>query len=188
MERTLTIPTLLTLVRLALAPWIGLAIIDHAWGLACALFLLAAITDALDGFLARKLRQESWMGACLDPVADKVLILTCYAALATASPLKLIPRWFVCAILFKDIVIMLGAIGSGIVHSAIAIRPTVFGKLAMIFQTIFVAWMLMCSWAHLFFLEFGTLLFSTVVGTSVFAFVHYSVLALRGWGIWFVRD
>lgn len=184
MERTLTVPTLLTLGRLAVAPWIGLAIVDHAWGLACILFIIAALTDAVDGTLARWLQQESWFGACLDPIADKVLMITCYAALATAAPIKVIPGWFVSIIFFKDVLLVAGTLSSGV----ITVRPSVFGKIAMGIQTIFVAWTLICAWMHWLFPELGALLFSAVLGSSIFAFAHYTMFALRGWLVWFVRD
>lgn len=189
MEQTLTIPTLLTLARLAIAPWIGLAIVDHAWGLACGLFLIAAITDALDGFVARWLRQESWLGTCLDPIADKVLVLTCYGALMIASPWHTIPSWFVSLIVLKDSLLIIGALGGGMIQSAFVIRPSIFGKIAMIMQSMFVFWILFCSLMHWYLPGIGNMLFILVMMTSSIAFAHYSTSALRGWLLWlFVRD
>ena len=188
MADNITIPTLLTLSRLALAPWIGLAIIDHAWGLACFLFVIAAITDALDGALARWWQQESVLGACLDPIADKLLILTCYGSLMIADPFHAIPSWFVYTILFKDILLVIGALGGGMARSAFVIRPNLLGKVAMAMQIIFVFWILVCAFMHWFFPFVGNGLFMVVVGTSISAFMHYATTALRGWLLWVVRD
>jgi cardiolipin synthase (CMP-forming) len=188
MESTFTVPNLLTLARLASAPWIGLAITDHAWGLACVLFLCAALTDALDGMLARAWQQESWLGACLDPLADKALILTCYGALMIAAPMGTLPSWFVFTILFKDLALIIGACGSGIVQSTFVVRPLLLGKIVMVMQTLFVFWILLCGLFHWSLPMITNAILSIVIITSVLAFSQYVLLALRGWLIWFVRD
>lgn len=74
-EKRITVSTALTLARIALVPFIVTAMIGDRWGLACALFIIAAITDALDGALARWRNEQTFLGASLDPLADKFLIV-----------------------------------------------------------------------------------------------------------------
>ena len=71
---TITVATYFTLVRIACVPFIFLSIMNHAWIALTALFIIASITDVLDGFIARSFDQVSWLGTVLDPLADKLLL------------------------------------------------------------------------------------------------------------------
>ena len=79
-----------TLLRIASVPFIVASMVTQHWGIAFFLILFASATDLLDGFLARNFDQKTFLGACLDPIADKILILSCYFTLAFwQSPLFL---------------------------------------------------------------------------------------------------
>src|SRR5882724_10959589 len=81
-EKRMTIATLCTIARILLTPMIVLAMMSGQWTGACALFICAALTDFFDGFLARYCNQKTFLGACLDPIADKFLLISCFFALA----------------------------------------------------------------------------------------------------------
>jgi len=79
--RPLTVPNFITLLRMAMVPFFVLAVNGHDFRLAALVFVLAGITDAMDGMLARLLDMRSLVGAYLDPLADKLLLSTAYIAL-----------------------------------------------------------------------------------------------------------
>lgn len=103
--RVLTIPNILTISRIATTPAIGYFIWTGANSQALACFAYAALTDLLDGFIARKFKQDSDLGAILDPIADKLLLTTCFVALYHAS---LMPFWLVRSFVIRDVLILFG--------------------------------------------------------------------------------
>lgn len=102
-NKVVTIPNVLTFSRLTAAPAMGYFICNGMQYQAVACFAYAAITDLFDGWLARKLKQESELGAILDPVADKVLLTTCFIALFNVS---MVPYWLVKIIVFRDVALL----------------------------------------------------------------------------------
>ncbi len=86
-SRVLTIPNVLTLSRIVSAPLLGQAIVEGKTGIAVAVLGYAALTDVADGWIARKLGQESDLGSYLDPLADKMLVTVGCVALGTAGSL-----------------------------------------------------------------------------------------------------
>jgi len=101
------IPNLLTLLRLALIIPVVYLIVSEAYLEALIVFFIAGLTDALDGFLAKKFRWQSYLGSILDPIADKFLLVAAYLAL---SYIGAIPWWLTFAVILRDAVIVLGAL------------------------------------------------------------------------------
>jgi cardiolipin synthase (CMP-forming) len=144
-KHRLTIPTILTIVRIIFTPCIIAAMIGHHWGIAFTLFVIAAITDLLDGLLARILDQKSFLGACLDPIADKFLTLSVFITLAfVQSPLFSIPHWFVAIILIKESILLGGAVSIYVICGQLQVRPLIMGKIAMFMQVVFIIWLFAC--------------------------------------------
>lgn len=106
-KRIFTIPNILTMSRMAVTPAVGYFIWTGANSQALACFTFAALTDLLDGFIARKFKQDSDLGAVLDPLADKLLLTTCFVALFNVN---LMPMWLVKGFILRDILIVLGGI------------------------------------------------------------------------------
>jgi cardiolipin synthase len=104
-ENNWTIPNLLTVTRIMLTPGFVMAFVDHRFDLAWVLFAVAGLTDALDGTLARILKQRSTFGAMLDPLADKVLLVTSFLCLALQD---WIPRWLAVLVVSRDVFIVGG--------------------------------------------------------------------------------
>lgn len=141
-EPVLTLPTIITSVRIALIPFLLAAMIKQRWGVACMLFALAAATDGLDGYLARTRNEATFFGAALDAFADKVLIISCFATLAfVQTPLFTIPIWFVFLVLFKELVLMLGTVKVYCRNQRLTIAPTFLGKATMVAQVVFILWL-----------------------------------------------
>lgn len=131
-----TAPNLLTLLRICIAPFLVLAILHAQYPLAFALFVAAGLTDALDGALARILKQRSALGQYLDPVADKILLSTLFLVLMYK---RLIPASVTVLVFSRDVGILLV---SAILFAAAGRRefkPSMFGKANTLVQIAAVA-------------------------------------------------
>jgi len=133
MQSWLTLPNLFTLARLALAPFILAAIVKLRPMAALALFVAAAITDALDGYLARKLGTVTSAGAYLDPIADKVLLSGVYVALAVIGS---VPVWLVVVIFGRDLLILLSAAAALWLTRLRSFPPSPWGKASTLLQAL----------------------------------------------------
>jgi len=127
----LTIPNFLTLLRIFAVPVFAISLWYGHLAAACALFALAAITDLLDGFIARRFNQYSSFGAFLDPVADKLLMTVAFVLLSMpASGLQLtIPAWVVILAIARDVIIALFAILEPPGNNPSRYKPSILGKL-----------------------------------------------------------
>src|SRR5882757_9915263 len=128
----LTFANQLTLLRMLLVPAFAILVLYGYLGWALAVFVTAGVTDALDGLIARRAGQKTTLGAWLDPMADKLLLVTTFVVL-TLPGLDLanrLPIWLTVLIISRDVVIVLTV---AIVNLAIGprtFRPSVFGKIA----------------------------------------------------------
>lgn len=121
----MTIPNLLTILRVLLVPIFIIYIInDRAMG-SLIIFLIASISDALDGFIARIFHQKSDLGAHLDPLADKILLISAYITLAV---LKMIPPWLAILIISRDVIILLGVLVLYINRRPVKVHPSLLSK------------------------------------------------------------
>jgi cardiolipin synthase len=124
-SQILTAPNQLTLVRLAFLPFIIIEMFESHYGWALALFVLAGLSDGLDGLLARLLKQQTLLGQYLDPIADKMLLSTVFLVL---SILHKIPWKFSVMVFSRDVCIVLV---SGLLYTIAGLRdfrPSIFGK------------------------------------------------------------
>jgi len=126
-------PNLLTLLRLFIIPFLVIEILDGEYRIAFALFLLAGISDAFDGLLARWLSQQTKLGLYLDPIADKLLLSTLFLVLTHVG---LIPRYVTVLVFSRDLGILLIATLLFATHTLRDFRPSLFGKLNTLVQII----------------------------------------------------
>jgi len=125
------LPNLLTTLRLLLLPLFLTFLVYRRPGPALAVLLLAALSDALDGLLARWLDQKTAIGSFLDPLADKLLSVSGFVTLALIGP---IPAWFVIIVISRDVLISLGALVLYLHDGRLEIAPSLTGKAAMLGQ------------------------------------------------------
>jgi cardiolipin synthase len=132
----LSIPNLITLARIILVPVVVWAITVGQIHLAFLLFMTAAISDAVDGFLAKRFGMTSALGAYLDPLADKVLIVSIYVTLGITG---VIPLWIVILVVSRDIMIVGAVLLSWLVDRPVRIKPHFVSKLNTAAQIVFAA-------------------------------------------------
>jgi cardiolipin synthase (CMP-forming) len=126
-------PNLLTLMRLFIIPFLVIEILDGEFRVAFALFLLAGISDGLDGLLARWLSQRTTLGLYLDPIADKLLLSTLFLVLTHVG---LMPRYVTVLVFSRDLGILLIATLLFATGTLRDFYPSFFGKLNTLFQII----------------------------------------------------
>jgi cardiolipin synthase (CMP-forming) len=139
MPRWINVPNALTVARLALVPFVVQAILEGRHGAALALFAAAAVTDVLDGAIARRFGLGTQAGAYLDPIADKCLLSGVFLALAAAG---IVAWWLVAVIIGRDLYILAGAVAMLSVKRVRRFPPSVWGKLSTFVQILTAAaWM-----------------------------------------------
>jgi cardiolipin synthase len=130
----LSIPNLITLGRILLVPIVVWAIASGRMQLAFLLFLAAAISDGVDGFLAKRFGMKTELGAYLDPLADKILIVSIYVTLGITG---VIPLWVVILVVSRDFMIVGAIILSWLVNMPVQIKPHAVSKLNTAAQIIY---------------------------------------------------
>lgn len=145
----MTIPNLITLARILLVPVVVWAIAIGRVDVAFLLFLVAAISDAVDGYLAKGFGMKTELGAYLDPLADKVLIVSIYVTLGITA---VIPLWIVILVVSRDIMIVGAIILSWLIDRPVAIRPHIVSKVNTGAQIVY-AGMVLASYGFKFDIE-----------------------------------
>ncbi len=170
--RNLNLPIFLTLIRILLVPLICMNIVWHYWGLAGLFFMIAVLTDILDGALARMTGSETFLGACLDPLADKFLILGTFFAMAFTGIFK-IPIWFNLMLCAKEFVLILPVAYFGIFRNNIKVKSNFMGKAANVFQSICIMLFLLAAYYDVKVSQFFDYVLLFVMIVTVVALCHY---------------
>jgi len=171
----MNIPNFLTIGRILLIPLLVIFLIERKLNEALLIFLVAGITDGLDGFLARILKQKTEFGAFLDPLADKLLLITSYTTLAV---LGLLPKWLAVVVVSRDLIIWVG-VGILMLHEReFAFKPSLVSKLTTFFQLVTVVFHLGQEYLQNFFglvlyLDYATAIFTIISG------IHYLSRGIR---------
>lgn len=127
----MSLPNLLTIARILLVPLAVWLIINDEFAAAFAVFVVAGITDAVDGFIAKRFNAVTELGAYLDPVADKLLLVS---AFVTLTAIDLVPLWLAVAVVARDLVIGAGAAVYRRLFGPLQGRPTWPSKINTVFQ------------------------------------------------------
>lgn len=129
------LPNVISCLRIVLIWPFLFALLSENYYLAFYLFVIAGLSDGVDGYLARKLGCVSFWGGLIDPLADKFLLMTSYIFLAVLGKL---PYWLMGAVVIRDIVIMLGVIAIYFVYGRIEFDPSRISKYNTVLQVIFI--------------------------------------------------
>ncbi|HEX2656015.1 MAG TPA: CDP-alcohol phosphatidyltransferase family protein, partial [Xanthobacteraceae bacterium] len=153
----MSIPNLITLARILSVPLVVWAIASGEMLIAFLLFVAAGISDAVDGFLAKRFNMASELGAYLDPLADKTLLVSIYVSLGITGA---IPLWLVILVASRDFMIVGAVMLSWLVGRPIAVRPLMISKLNTAAQIVFAGLVLAALGFHF---ETGWLLTAAMV-------------------------
>jgi cardiolipin synthase len=129
-----SLPNLLCVLRMLLVYPTALGILEGRYQFVLALFLLAAFTDGVDGFLARQFGWATELGGILDPLADKLLMVGMFLCMSVAG---LVPWWLTALVLLRDLVIVSGAIAYRMLFGTLHGQPTVSSKFNTLCQVLF---------------------------------------------------
>ena len=175
-SRIITLPNVLTIFRMALIPLFVSLLFYQRFLPALGTFIIAGITDGLDGLLARRFQQQSPLGRILDPIADKLMLVTSFIVLTmkgvfpTPIPKHLpIPFWVTITVLSRDVFILVGAAAINIVSGFRAFQPSLPGKISTLVQIVAVATVMLAAQIRV-----GTGYYLPTVYALVFAFTLFS--------------
>jgi len=137
-SRILTPANQITILRLAFIPFFAILVVDQRYRGALAVLAAAALSDVVDGTVARLLKQETPLGVALDPIADKLLMTTAYLTLAFRDAL---PWWLTILVISRDVAIIITALLISLVAGYRPFRPSILGKASTVAQvlTVFAA-------------------------------------------------
>ncbi len=138
----MNLPNAITIIRILLVPLFLYKVIQGEMVFATVVYLTAAITDGIDGFIARVWHMQTQLGTFLDPMADKLLIATSFV---TLSVLKIIPLWIALAVISRDIIIVCGSLLVYLLKHHLTIRPSPVGKVTTFFQFSYILLVLLFS-------------------------------------------
>ena len=167
MSTILTIPNILTFMRMGLIPvFVSLVYYGYSkWALA--IFLIAGISDGIDGFLARKFKQESELGTIIDPIADKLLMTVAFIILTLPNVLPPtrhlpIPFWVTASVIGRDVLIITIAAAINIITGFRGFKPSFWGKMSTLVQVIGISLVMLAA----------------VTGYSIFLPTTYFIIVL----------
>jgi cardiolipin synthase len=132
----MTIPNIITIGRLIIVPFVVMMIGQGRWGIAFVLFLAAGISDAVDGFIAKRFDMRSEFGAYIDPLADKALLVSIYVTLPIIGVL---PGWIAIVVVSRDLMIISAIMISWLMDRPVAIKPLAISKANTAVQIAFAA-------------------------------------------------
>jgi len=178
----LTVANQLTLLRMALSPLLVVAVLSHEYTWALILFVVAGVSDLLDGLIARLGHQKTTLGAMLDPVADKVLLNSAFVALTWGSALEVrIPVWLTVIAFSRDAIIVMSVTVINLTVGQRIFYPSLLGKICTVSQIVTAGSVLLLNalgseWEPISYL------FKLTLALTVTSALHYVHLASHGKG------
>jgi len=177
LSQLLTFPNQITLLRMIFLPFILIKLVEGHYGPALVLFVLAGLSDGLDGLLARTLKQQTQLGQYLDPIADKLLLSSVFL---TLSILHKIPWKFTVVVFSRDISILAASTVLYAIAGLRDFRPSVFGKANTFAQVAAVFFVLLLEVDHQRWIAISRLSFLRATFTfTILSGVHYVFLVGR---------
>jgi cardiolipin synthase len=177
-SRIFTVPNYLTVIRMVMVPVFVTALYYQRFGWALAIFIFAGVTDGIDGFLARRFDQKSQLGTILDPIADKLLLVTSFITLSLASIVGRgehlpVPFWVTAAVISRDVFIVVGAAAINIVTGFRGFRPSLLGKANTVVQIMAIVIILTLARFPTYRGLFLPTVYAVVFASALFSGVHY---------------
>ena len=173
---TFTIANQLTILRIVFVPLFITLLAYRELGWALGTFVIAGITDVLDGVIARRFGQKTQIGAVLDPLADKLLMTSSIIILSLPQMefLNPIPRWLMIIMIFRDVFILLVSLLIVLMVGWRVFRPTAYGKASTLLQVLTILAVLFANWNNVVVPELQIVFYITGLVTA-FSGIHYLV-------------
>ncbi len=170
------LPNLISILRILLVVPIVMAMLQQRYELALGIFVLAGLSDGLDGFLARRYGWTSQLGAILDPIGDKLMMVSSYLVLGWLGDL---PWWLVVLVITRDVVIVTGAVFYRFLIGEIVFEALWTSKLNTAMQILLVLVVLLVLVGMDFLLNVETVLIYLVSATTVLSGIQYVIIWSR---------
>jgi cardiolipin synthase len=174
----MTIPNLITVSRIILAPVFVIYLINDRLNSALIVFLICMISDGVDGMVARLFNQKSRLGAYLDPLADKILLVTAFVLLGVRGYL---PSWLTVTAIARDVMILLGVLVFHLNRLELRVRPSAVSKINTCFQFITLSVVLLKGYTLLPSAVYEALYYATAALTIISG-LHYMQYGLKTMG------
>jgi len=170
----MTLANRISITRIVLIPFFIAAIVYSKLWVALAIFTVAIISDGLDGFIARALKQKTEFGTILDPIADKLLLVSAYIALSIANPGKYItiPPYVTIIVISRDVIIVMGSVMVYMIKGGLKVSPSIVGKITTFFQMMVIVSVLMQF-------KYSALLWNTAVVFTILSGIDYMIKGSR---------
>jgi|ERR1035437_4581184 cardiolipin synthase len=177
-SKIITIPNLLTFLRMALIPLFAILLVYSREGMALLIFTIAGVTDGIDGLIARRMKQESELGTIMDPIADKLLMTTAFVMLTLPSVMGTarhlpVPFWVTAAVIGRDVLIVAVAAAITIMTGFRGFKPSWLGKASTFVQVCAVILILVAAVLPDLHGIYLPTVYAIVVAFAVFSGVHY---------------
>ncbi len=177
----LTIPNLLTFLRMALIPVFATLLVYGFIGWALLVFFIAGISDGIDGFVARRFNQESELGTILDPIADKLLMTTAFIILTLPNIFPTephlrhlpVPFWVTAAVIGRDVLIIAAAGAINVMTGFRGFKPSWLGKISTFVQVLAIGLILIAAVFPSLRSFYLPTVYTTVFALALFSGVHY---------------
>lgn len=176
--KIITIPNLLTFMRMGLIPLFAILLAYHQSGWALLVFTIAGVSDGVDGFIARRFKQESELGTFLDPIADKLLMTTAFVMLTIPSVMGTgrflpVPFWVTATVIGRDVMILVVAGSIALLTGFRGFKPSWLGKASTFVQVVAVIMILFAAaYPDLRGFYLPTV-YTTTAAFAVFSGIHY---------------
>ena len=177
-SKVLTIPNILTFLRMALIPVFAILLVYHREGWALIVFTIAGVSDGIDGFVARRFKQESELGTIIDPIADKLLMTTAFVMLTLPSVMGNarflpVPFWVTATVIGRDVMIVAVAGAINVMTGFHGFKPSWLGKASTFVQVVAVILILVAAVYPQLRGFYLPTVYTTVAAFAVFSGIHY---------------
>jgi len=179
-SRIVTLPNLLTIFRMVLIPVFVSMLFYQRFVWALGIFVVAGVTDGLDGLFARRFQQQSPLGRILDPIADKMMLVTAFVVLSMRNvfPIPLpkhlpVPFWVTITVISRDVFIIVGAAAINMVTGFRAFRPSSLGKISTVVQIVTIAAVILGAQTRVGTGYYLPTLYTLVVALALLSGIHY---------------
>ena len=185
-SRILTVPNMLTVFRMVLIPVFVTMLFYQRFIVALAVFVCAGLTDGLDGLLARRFDQRSQLGTVLDPIADKLMMVTAFIVLSMRSifpppvpPHLPVPFWVTITVISRDVFIIVGAAAINIMTGFRGFRPSWLGKVNTTVQIVAIGAIMFAASVPYYTGYYLPTVYVTVFSLAVLSGLHYIFFASK---------